>query len=137
MNQNLSLAAYCRVSRDDAQGVSIVDQKAILCSYAREHFPGCTLTFFEDRTGCTFEQRESYQMMRRGLLDHRFDILLMKDFSRFSRRNGLGLMELEELRDAGVRIISVDDWVDFPTADDWLGIQFRFLLDEMPSDKAV
>ncbi|HIS51497.1 MAG TPA: recombinase family protein [Candidatus Onthomonas avicola] len=137
MNQNLSVAAYCRVSRDDAQGVSIVDQKAILSSYAREHFPGCALTFFEDRTGCTFEQREGYQRMRRGLLDHRFDILLIKDFSRFSRRNIRSLMELDELRDAGVRIISVDEGVDFSTADDWCGIQFRFLLEEMPSDKVV
>ena len=61
MSQNFSIAAYCRISRDDRQNqknVSIDDQKAILSSYAREHFPGCALTFFEDRTGCTFEQRE-------------------------------------------------------------------------------
>ena len=76
-------------------------------------------------------------MMRRGLLDHRFDILLIKDFSRLSRRNSRGLMELEELRDAGVRIISLDEEMDFPAADDWSGIQFRFLLEEMPADKAV
>ena len=29
-------------------------------------------------------------------------------------------MELEDLRDAGVRIISIGDGIDFPNDDDWL-----------------
>ena len=41
-------------------------------------------------------------------------------------------MELEDLRDAGVRIISVGDNIDFPNDDDWLKIQFQFLINEMP-----
>ncbi|HIS15757.1 MAG TPA: recombinase family protein, partial [Candidatus Scatomorpha merdavium] len=59
-------------------------------------------------------------------------ILVVKDFSRFSRRNSRGLVELEDLRDAGVRIISIGDNIDFPNDDDWLKIQFQFLLNEMP-----
>ena len=100
----------------------------------RTHFPGSTLTFFEDRdrSGYTFEQREGYQEMRRGLMRHKYDILIVKDFSRFSRRNSRGLVELEDLRDAGVRIISIGDGIDFPNDDDWLKIQFQFLINEMP-----
>ena len=60
------------------------------------------------------------------------DILVVKDFSRFSRRNSRGLVELEDLRDAGVRIISIGDSIDFPNDDDWLKIQFQFLINEMP-----
>lgn len=57
--------------------------------------------------GLHLEQREGYQAMRRELMAHRLDILVIKDFSRFSRRNSRGLVELEDLRDAGVRIISI------------------------------
>ena len=70
--------------------------------------------------------------MRRGLMSHKYDILIIKDFSRFSRRNSRGLVELEDLRDAGVRIISIGDCIDFPNDDDWLKIQFQFLVNEMP-----
>lgn len=59
-------------------------------------------------------------------------VLIVKDFSRFSRRNSKGLVELEDLRDAGVRIISIGDAIDYPTYDDWTAIQFRFLINEMP-----
>ena len=71
-----------------------------------------------DRSGYTFEQREGYQAMRKGLITHKYDILMVKDFSRFSRRNSRGLVELEDLRDAGVRIISIGDGIDFPNDDE-------------------
>ena len=85
-----------------------------------------------DRSGYTFEQREGYQVMRRELMSHKKDILIVKDFSRFSRRNSRGPVELEDLRDVGVRIISIGDGTDFPNDDDWLKIQFQFLITEMP-----
>ena len=99
----------------------------------KQKFPDSTLTFYEDRdrSGYTFEQREGYQAMRRELMGRRKDILIVKDFSRFSRRNSRGLVELEDLRDAGVRIISIGDNIDFPNDDDWLKIQFQFLINEI------
>ena len=114
--------------------VSIENQKAIITDFVKTRFPDSTLTFFEDRdrSGYTFEQREGYQAMRKGLVAHEFDILVVKDFSRFSRRNSRGLVELEDLRDFGVRIISIGDGIDFPNDDDWLKIQFQFLINEMP-----
>ena len=137
MTETFDIAGYARISVDDEQeqkNISIENQKAIIGDYVRTHFPGSTLTFFEDRdrSGYTFEQREGYQEMRRGLMRHKYDILIVKDFSRFSRRNSRGLVELEDLRDAGVRIISIGDGIDFPNDDDWLKIQFQFLINEMP-----
>lgn len=137
MIERFDIAGYARISVDDEQeqkNISIENQKAIIEDYVKTHFPGSTLTFFEDRdrSGYTFEQREGYQEMRRGLMSHKYDILIIKDFSRFSRRNSRGLVELEDLRDAGVRIISIGDGVDFPNDDDWLKIQFQFLVNEMP-----
>lgn len=137
MIEKFDIAGYCRISVDeelDRDNTSIENQKAIIEDYVSRKFPGSNLTFYEDRdrSGYTFEQREGYQKMRRLLLSRQLDILIVKDFSRFSRRNSRGLVELEDLRDYGVRIISIGDGIDFPNDDDWLKIQFQFLINEMP-----
>ncbi len=135
--EKLSIAGYCRISVDeelDRDNTSIENQKAIIEEYVRTKFPGAELTFYadRDRSGYTFEQRDFYQIMRRKLLSGEHRILIVKDFSRFSRRNSKGLVELEDLRDSGVRIIAIGDGIDYPTCDDWVQIQFRFLINEMP-----
>ncbi len=137
MTEHFEIAGYARISVDDEMdrdNVSIENQKSIIEDYVKHNFPGSSLTFFEDRdrSGYTFEQREGYQKMRKCLMSGRYQILIVKDFSRFSRRNSRGLVELEDLRDAGVRIISIGDTIDFPSNDDWLKIQFQFLINEMP-----
>ncbi len=137
MTEKFDIAGYCRISVDDEldrDNVSIENQKAIIEDFVEKNFPDSSLTFYEDRdlSGYTFNHRKGYQEMRRGLMTHKYDILIVKDFSRFSRRNSHGLVELEDLRDAGVRIISIGDGIDFPNDDDWLKIQFQFLINEMP-----
>ena len=137
MVEIFDIAGYTRISFDDdldRDNTSIENQKDIIEDFVRRKFPGSRLTFYEDRdrSGYTFEQREDYQRMRREMMAHRIDILVVKDFSRFSRRNSRGLVELEDLRDAGVRIISIGDGIDYPNDDDWLKIQFQFLINEMP-----
>jgi len=137
MIERYAIAGYARISVDeeiDRDNTSIENQKAIIEDFVRQRFPDSTLSFYEDRdrSGYTFEQREGYQRMRRELVSHSKEILIVKDFSRFSRRNSRGLVELEDLRDAGVRIISIGDGIDFPNDDDWLKIQFQFLINEMP-----
>ena len=137
MRETYAIAGYCRISVDDEldrDNVSIENQKAIISDFVASRFPGSSLDFYEDRdrSGYTFEQREGYQELRKKLLSHQYDILMVKDFSRFSRRNSRGLVELEDLRDAGVRILSIGDNIDFPNDDDWLKIQFQFLINEMP-----
>lgn len=132
-----NIAGYCRISVDeemDRDNTSIENQKSIIEDYVLRTFPGARLDFYcdRDRSGYTFEQREEYQQLRCGLMGGEYKILIIKDFSRFSRRNSKGLVELEDLRDAGVRIISIGDGIDYPTYDDWTAIQFRFLINEMP-----
>lgn len=141
MSTRYDIAGYCRISVDTEAGkdnTSIENQKDIIADFVKRRFPDSTLTFYEDRdqSGYTFSQREGYQKMRRELMAHKKDILIIKDFSRFSRRNGAGIVELEYLRDAGVRIISVDDGIDFPNDDAWERIQLFFFLNEMPVTNA-
>lgn len=137
MTEKFEIAGYCRISVDDEldrDNTSIENQKSIIQEYVKRTFPGSHLTFYEDRdrSGYTFEQRENYMEMREKLMSHQYDILIVKDLSRFSRRNGHGLVELENLRDAGVRIIAIGDSIDYPTNDDWMRIQIYFFVNEMP-----
>ena len=137
MTEKYYIAAYCRISVDDElnkENTSIENQKAIIEDYVKTNFPNSELDFYEDRdkSGYTFEQREGYQKLRRKLFRNQYDILIIKDLSRFSRRNGAGLVELEALRDEGIRIIAIGDNIDYPTNDDWLRIQIYFLMNEMP-----
>lgn len=85
MTETFDIAGYCRISVDeelDRDNVSIENQKAIIRDFVNRRFPGSSLTFYEDRdrSGYTFEQREGYQAMRKGLIRHQYDILVVKDF---------------------------------------------------------
>ena len=82
MIETFDIAGYCRISVDeelDRDNTSIENQKAIIEDFVKEKFPGSSLTFFEDRdrSGYTFEQREGYQKLRKGLLNHTYDILVV------------------------------------------------------------
>lgn len=136
-NHGGDIAAYVRISVDldlSGENTSIENQKAIIEKYVRDNYPNRKVVFYEDRdkSGYTFAQRPGYQELRKALMQGKYDTVIFKDFSRFSRRNSLGLVELETLRDLNIRIISINDNVIFPDNDQWLQIQFRFLLNELP-----
>ena len=134
------IAGYLRISDEDKlqrladENTSIENQRQIVKMYCEEHFPDAELTFFQDRaiSGYSFDKRPGYLEMRKGLFDGVYDTLIIKDLSRFSRRNGHGLAELEDLRDANVRIISISDNVDTVDDDDWLKVRMFFFVNEMP-----
>lgn len=132
------ISLYARISvdteKESDENTSIENQLKLLHDHIRTHFPKCTYREYidRDRSGYTFEQRENYMEMRRRLLNGKSRILIIKDFSRFSRRTSKGLAELEDYRDNDVRIISVMDSIDFPADDKWEIIAMRFIMNEMP-----
>ena len=139
MVETFMIAAYTRISVDlelDRDNTSIENQKAIIGEYCRLHFPTSTVDYFEDRdkSGYTFEQRPDYMRMREMLINHEYDILIVKDLSRFSRRTGKGLAEFEELSEHDIRIIAIGDGVDYyqDHIDDWMKIKLYFFVNEMP-----
>ena len=103
----MKIVGYTRISvdleEDKRDNTSIENQKRIIRDFVKKEFPDADLKIYEDRdrSGYTFAQRENYQKMRKLLMSGEVRILVVKDFSRFSRRNSLGLLELETLRDAG------------------------------------
>lgn len=132
------ISIYTRISvdteKESDENISIENQLRIIHNYIKQHFPKCTYREYIDRdkSGYTFEQRDNYMHMRQRIFDGKSKILIVKDFSRFSRRTSLGLWELEQMRDKGVRIISIMDGIDYPKNDDWLVISFRFMTNELP-----
>ena len=134
------IAAYTRISVDtelDKDNTSIENQKAIIDDYCRLHFPTSTVDYYEDRdhSGYTFEQRPDYWLrLRPKLLRREYDILIVKDLSRFSRRTGKGLAEFEDLSEHDIRIIAIGDGVDYyqDHTDDWMKIKLYFFVNEMP-----
>ena len=135
--ENINIAAYTRISVDtelDKDNTSIENQKAIIGEYCKLHFPTGTVDYYEDRdhSGYTFEQRPGYMKLRPLLMSRKYDILIIKDLSRFSRRTGRGLAEFEDLIETGIRIIAIGDGVDFPINDDWMKIKLYFFVNEMP-----
>ena len=88
LTEKFDIAGYCRISVDeelDRDNTSIENQKAIIEDYVKRYFPNSSLTFYEDRdrSGYTFEQREGYQALRKELMSHKKDILIIKDFLSF------------------------------------------------------
>ncbi len=137
MVERFKIAAYTRISVDgekDDDNTSIENQKKLIAEYCMQHFPTSTVDYYEDRdkSGYTFEQRPDYMKLRSKLFAGEYDIFIVKDLSRFSRRNGRGLAEMEDLRDSGVRIIAITDGLDIPTKDDWVKVQIYFFVNEMP-----
>lgn len=140
MKSNLKIAAYTRISVDlelDKDNTSIENQKAIIGDYCRLHFPTATVDYYEDRdhSGYTFEQRPDYYLrLRPKLLAGEYDILIVKDLSRFSRRTGKGLAEFEDLAEHDIRIIAIGDGVDYDQdhIEDWMKIKLYFFVNEMP-----
>ena len=140
MIEQFKIAAYTRISVDlelDKDNTSIENQKAIIEDYCKLHFPTSTVDYYEDRdhSGYTFEQRPDYYLrLRPKLLRKDYDILIVKDLSRFSRRTGKGLAEFEDLSEHDIRIIAIGDGVDYypDHTDDWMKIKLYFFVNEMP-----
>lgn len=137
MAKKFNIAAYCRISVDDEKNdknTSIENQKLIINSYIEKHFPDSDVTFFEDRdkSGFSFNERPAYQKMRPLLMKGEYDILIVKDLSRFARNLVYGFVELEDLRDAGVRTIAIGDELDYPDNEDWFKTHLKMLFNEMP-----
>ena len=79
------IAAYMRISVDtekDRDNTSIENQRRIIKAYLKQRFPDAEVDYYvdRDRSGYTFEQRESYMKMRPLLMsgDYASDLLNLR-----------------------------------------------------------
>ena len=109
-------ALYCRLSRDDeSQGDSnsIVNQKAYLSRYAKEHSFRNTEFFVDDGyTGANF-QRPDWQRMMALVEDGKIGTIITKDMSRIGRNYlEVGMYTEITFPQNNVRFIAVNSGVD-------------------------
>ncbi|MBQ8817330.1 MAG: recombinase family protein [Clostridia bacterium] len=140
MVERYKIAAYTRISVDEERNgtnTSIENQKAIIGEYCKLHFPTSTVDYFEDRdkSGYSFEKRPCYHgELRPKLVNGEYDILIVKDLSRFSRRLSKGMSEFEDFMELGLRIISIGDSLDTNSMKkgDLMKTKMFFMFNEMP-----
>ncbi len=131
-------AIYCRLSEEDRNkrletddSSSIANQKALLIQYAlREGWEVYNLYSDDDYTGSD-RNRPAFRQMLRDAEQHRFDIILCKSQSRFTRE-----MELVEKYIHGlfplwnIRFVSVADHADTENAGNKKSRQINGLVNE-------
>lgn len=115
MTKKFNIAAYCRssVSTSHNNSSSIEHQKAIINDFIKTNYPDSTVTFYEDteHSGTIVKNRPNYQAMRPLLIDGTYNMLIVKNLSRFSRHVSNAIAELDSLRDLGVHVILIDDTI--------------------------
>ena len=127
-------ALYCRLSRDDeSQGDSnsIVNQKAYLSRYAKEHSFRNTEFFVDDGyTGANF-QRPDWQRMMALVEDGKIGTVITKDMSRIGR-NYLEVGRYTEITfpQNNVRFIAVNSGVDSANQQDNEFVPFVNIINE-------
>lgn len=111
--------SYARISVDTDEArdenASIENQKLINSNFIKKNFPNSKFdmekdTFTDrDRSGWTFSQRTGYQQMKALCLAGVYNVIVVKDLTRFGRRTSQGASELEELLRAGIHIVMSSD----------------------------
>ena len=114
-------AMYCRLSREDektGESGSISTQKSILTEYAEKNNFAIYKTYVDDGySGTTFE-RPGFQAMLKDAEDKKFNIILVKDLSRFGRNYiQTGMYTEEYFPERNIRVIAINDNFDSEKGD--------------------
>ena len=108
-------AAYCRVSTDrDEQAGSLASQRLYFEEYIKCHeeleFSG--VYYDEGISGTQTQKRQGFIRMIEDALNHRIDLILTKEVSRFARNTVDTLSYTRRLKEAGIGVIFIIDNID-------------------------
>lgn len=115
----MKAAIYCRLSREDPdarggrEAESIQNQRSMLVEYALEHDYDIHKVYVDEAYSGADRDRPGFNALIHDAREHRFDVVLVKTQSRFTRD-----MELVEhyihgrFREWGIRFIAVVDHAD-------------------------
>jgi len=105
--------AWARVSTDvqDVGGLSIAAQLSAIRAYARARGIDIVGEFHEVQSAYQHERRrtEFRRMLDRARHDPQVELIIVHELSRFSRHRHRAKTLIEELRRAGVRVVSLND----------------------------
>lgn len=115
-NDDKITALYCRLSQDDGregESNSIINQKAILEKYAKQHNMKNIRFFIDDGWSGTNFERPSFMKMKEEIENGNVSTVIVKDLSRFGRDHIMvGYFTEMFLPEANVRFIAINDNVD-------------------------
>ena len=100
----MKIAAYCRVSTaKEEQLDSLANQKEFFEAYARTNGYELVRVYADEGiSGTQMRKREQFQALLRDAARHHFDLVVVKDISRFARNTVDFLQSVRALKDLGV-----------------------------------
>ena len=109
-------ALYCRLSSDDAylgESGSIQTQKALLTQYCMENNYPIYDVYADDGFSGTNFDRPDFQRMLLDLEQHKANMVIVKDLSRFGREYAqMGMYVENDFEDWNIRFISIGENID-------------------------
>lgn len=109
-------ALYCRLSSDDAylgESGSIQTQRALLTQYCKENNIPVYDVYVDDGFSGTNFERPDFKRMLVDLENHKANLVIVKDLSRFGREYAqMGMYIENDFEDWNIRFISIGESID-------------------------
>ena len=136
--KNETVAIYCRLSKEDKNKTfaaddsnSIQNQRTLLTEYARSHGWEIYEVYIDDDYSGANRSRPAFNRMLQAAEEKKFDIILCKTQSRFSRELEVVERYINRLfPEWGIRFLSLVDSADSANADNLLLRQINGIMDE-------
>jgi DNA invertase Pin-like site-specific DNA recombinase len=112
MEGKLLVAAYCRVSTDSRdQANSLENQKNYFDRFITHNDDWSFVKMYVDEgiTGTSIRKRNAFQEMLEDAYNHRFQMIITKEISRFARNTLDSIYYTRRLKDLGIGIIFLND----------------------------
>lgn len=108
------VVAYCRLSREDGdnESVSIANQKKIIEAFAKDNDMIISDFYIDDGVSGYIMDRPDFDRLKMDLNTGKVDVVIVKDLSRLGRHNAKVQLFLENILEAGKRIIAIGDGYD-------------------------
>ena len=107
-------SGYGRLSRDDGddESSSIFNQKRIITEFAKQHGINVDDFYIDDGISGYTMDRPDFNRLKKALNDDEVDTIIVKNLSRLGRHNAKVQLFLENIEEAGKRVIAIDDNYD-------------------------
>ena len=103
----MRIAAYCRVSTDKEEQLhSLNHQKEFFTEYARRNGHELYRLYADEGiSGTSLKKREEFKKLLRDAEFHLFDMVVVKDISRFARNTVDALQSIRKLKNLGINTL--------------------------------
>lgn len=122
----IEAVGYLRLSRDDGEeeSTSITNQRAIIEDWAKQHGFVITKWYIDDGYSGYSMNRPDFNELKNDLNDGLVNVIIAKHLSRIGRKGWEVNLFLENIQEAGKRVITITDGYDTldPNTHDMLGI---------------